>query len=317
MVKPKGLDNILNKYGITSQKLHYILRTQDQPDRLEKMLEKHGLTEAELKAVLKSCDLSESRYVKLDIPDKHIKIGYFSDPHIGHEKFREDGFDLMTRTFKKEKPDLIICPGDHLEGMSGRPGHIYELTNIGFNEQIKHAAQLYDALGLPIFGIDGNHDQWYAKKNNTGVVVGDELEARLGNYTHLGQDEGDLEIAPGMVIKLYHGGDGTAYADSYKIQKLIESFTGGEKPNVVFSGHYHKSLFLARRNVFGFESGTMCGQSRYMRGKKIPAHEGFGLVDLYIPKPGSNEMPRVKHEWVQLVEKNYAPRKKVSVQLRK
>ena len=27
-----------------------------------------------------------------------------------------------------------------------------------------------------------------------------------------------------LVMKLYHAGDGTAYADSYKLQKLIESF---------------------------------------------------------------------------------------------
>jgi len=316
MTKPGKLEKILGRYNISVHKLHNILKAQDGPDRLAKMLEKHGLSEAELKAALQSSEHSSSKYVKLDIPDRHVRLGYFSDPHIGHEKFREDGFDLMLKTFKKEKPDFIVAPGDHLEGMSGRPGHIYELTQIGFSEQVKAAAQLYDALGLPIFGIDGNHDQWYAKKNNTGIIVGEELEERVKNYTHLGQDEGDMEIAPGFVIKLYHGADGTAYADSYKIQKLIESFTGGEKPNVVFSGHYHKSLFVARRNVFGFESGTMCGQSRYMRGKKIPAHQGFGLVDLYIPKPGSNEMPRVKHEWIQLVDKRYVPKTKVKVPIR-
>lgn len=119
------------------------------------------------------------------------------------------------------------------------------------------------------------------------------------NYTNLGQDEGDIILPHDTTIKLFHGNDGTAYADSYKIQKLIESFTGGEKPDIVFSGHYHKSLYVARRNIHGFESGTLCGQSKFMRGKKIPAHMGFGIVDVYVGKTGCS---RLVHEWVQLYE---------------
>lgn len=165
----------------------------------------------------------------------------------------------MVKEVKKEKPDFIIHPGDHLEGMSGRPGHIYELSEVGFQQQIKKAADLYSQFGnVPMYGIDGNHDQWYFNKGDKGVVVGEELERRLKNYTHLGQDEGDLEITPKVRIKLFHPNDGSAYATSYKLQKLIESFTGGEKPEIVHQGHYHKALYMFLRNIHGFESGTMC-----------------------------------------------------------
>lgn len=122
-----------------------------------------------------------------------------------------------------------------------------------------------------------------------------------------------MELRPNLVIKLYHGGDGTAYADSYKIQKLIESFTGGEKPNIVFSGHYHKSLYLARRNIHGFEAGTLCSQTKFMRGKKIPAHMGFGIVDIFPDKTG---VPRIRHEWIQLYERNEIAKEVYRVNLR-
>lgn len=308
------LDKVLERYDLKSKELYHLLRHKDDPDKLETILSKHGLNEKELKDMLRSANVSVPKTVLLSTPKYHVKFGYFSDPHVGHEKFREDGFELMKKTFKREGVDFIVNPGDHLEGMCSIPGHIYELKDIGFNEQVKHAAQLYSSLGVPIFGIDGNHDQRYAKKNNAGVIVGEELETRVKNYTHLGQDEGDIVLPTGHTIKLYHGGDGTAYADSYKIQKLIESFSGGEKPTVVFSGHYHKSLFLARRNVFGFESGTLCGQTRFMRGKKIQAHEGFGIVDLYLPQDPT-EMPRLTHEWIQLVDIDYAPKKSIKVSL--
>ena len=295
----------LDKYVISIHKLHAIMRNLDKPGKLEKVLEEHNLSQKDLKAILKSTSRKPQEGLTLDIPDKYVKIGYFSDPHIGHNRCREDGFELMSRVFEKEGVQFILCPGDHLEGMSGRPGHIYELDQLGFTAQANKAVELYDALGLPIFGIDGNHDGWYQDKGNAGIIVGEDLENRVKNYTHLGQDEGDLILkAKGkkpVVIKLFHGRDGTAYADSYKIQKLIESFTGGEKPNVVLSGHYHKSLFLARRNVFGFECGTLCGQSRFMRGKKLQAHQGFGIIDLYV---GDEGVDRLKHEWIQLYEKN-------------
>jgi predicted phosphodiesterase len=184
--------------------------------------------------------------------------------------------------------------------MSGRPGHVYELSHVGFDQQFTRCVELYEQLGdVPMYGIDGNHDQWFFKKNDNGVVVGHELAKRLPSYTHLGQDEGDLVVG-GVKIKLFHAGDGTAYATSYKIQKLIESFSGGEKPNIVLSGHYHKALYLFSRGVHGFECGTLCGQSSFMRGKKIPAHMGFGLVTVYYNSRGAE---RLIHEFVPWYER--------------
>jgi hypothetical protein len=106
--------------------------------------------------------------------------------------------------------------------------------------------------------------------------------------------EADVQIAPGVVMKLFHGNDGTAYADSYKMQKLIESFEGGKKPAIILSGHYHKQIAIFRRNVFGFECGTLCGQTRFMRGKKIQAHKGFGIIEVWVDRNG---VARLRHEF--------------------
>jgi hypothetical protein len=116
----------------------------------------------------------------------------------------------MVGFFKERKPDFILNAGDNLEGMSGRPGHIYELNCVGFKQQFNYCLELYKQLDeFDHYGIDGNHDQWYFKKNDGGVVVGEELEKSLKNYHHLGQDEGDIVVNK-IKIKLYHGGDGTA-----------------------------------------------------------------------------------------------------------
>jgi len=268
--------------------------------KLEKLLEKQGITEQEAITALKSSGSKPNRTERLGISGKHFKYGYFSDAHMGHDQFKPELFDKMRRMFNKESIDFIINVGDIVEGMSGRDGHIYELNKIGFSQQIQYATELLGQLKQPIYGIDGNHDGWFKIKGNGGVIVGDELETRLKNYKHLGEMEGSIRPAPNVKMTLFHGNDGSAYAISYKLQKLIESFTGGEKPEIVHSGHYHKALYMFTRNVHGFESGTLCGQSKFMRGKKLPAHMGFGIVDVYHNRAG---VDRLTHTFVPGYEK--------------
>ena len=268
---------------------------------LDKEIKKLGMTEGEvvdaLKSLKKGCKPVKAS--KISISGKSFAFGYFSDSHIGHKQFQPELFEYMVRFFKREKPDFIMNPGDHLEGMSGRPGHVYEMNRIGFSQQFKYAVELYSQLDtITHYGIDGNHDSWFFKKNDNGVIVGEELEKAVKNYHHLGQDEGDI-VVNNIKIKLFHAGDGTAYATSYKLQKLIESFSGGMKPHIVLSGHYHKALYIFLRGVHGFECGTVCGQTSWMRGKKIPAHMGFGFVRVYFNHRG---VERLVHEFVPWYE---------------
>lgn len=259
------------------------------------------LTEEEALQALRSLKVGQKprRSSSIEISGKSFAFGYFSDAHIGHKKFQPQLFEYMVKFFKQMKPDFILNPGDHLEGMSGRPGHIYELTHLGFKQQFGYTLRLYKMLDEWVhYGIDGNHDQWYFKKSDQGIVVGDELQKNLKNYRNLGQDDGNLTIG-NIKINLYHGGDGTAYAQSYKLQKYIESFSSGMKPHIVLSGHYHKALYMFSRGVHGLECGTLCGQTNWMKGKKIPAHMGFGFVRVYFNHRG---VERFVHEFIPWYE---------------
>ena len=226
---------------------------------------------------------------------RHIKFGYYSDPHVGEKNFIEPLWFQMLATFKREGITTVYCPGDNLEGMSGRPGHIYQLAQVGATAQLNYASKLFQAgSGFHFYVIDGNHDQWFKEKGNIGLTAGLELSHRNKNVTFLGEWEADVTLAKGVTMKLFHAADGTAYADSYKLQKLIESLEGGNKPNLILSGHYHKQVAIFRRNVFGFECGTLCGQTLFMRGKKLPAHKGYGIIELWVSNGG---ISRLRHEF--------------------
>lgn len=262
--------------------------------QFDKALDK--LSAAEKRAIVRGLKGQQAvRVHNHDWGDKHIRFGYCSDTHIGHKEFKEELWDKMGQFFKKEKVELVYHAGDILEGMSGREGHIYELRHIGITAQLNAAASLIRSADFHLMGILGNHDLWAMAKANMGINVGQTLEDNVPNFTHLGDWEADVKLAPHITLKLYHGNDGTAYATSYKLQKLVESFTGGEKPNLVMSGHYHKAMYAFMRNVHAFECGTLCGQTRWMRGKKIQAHLGFGLIELWLGKKG---IVRLRHEFI-------------------
>ena len=294
------------QFGLSRGELRAMKRKQrkatpPKESKFNRSVKKLGLTESEALLALKSLKHSHKSVdeSKIVISGNSFSFGYFTDAHIGHSKFDPELFAYMVKYFKMMKPDFILNAGDNLEGMSGRPGHVYELSHVGLAQQLKYAVSLYKQLSeFPHYGIDGNHDMWYFQKNDNGVIVGEELEKSVPNYHHLGQMEGHHTVN-GIRIMLFHGNDGTAYATSYKLQKLIESFSGGMKPHIVLSGHYHKAMYMFSRGVHGVECGTLCGQTGFMRGKKIPAHMGFGFVRVYFNKRG---VERFVHEFVPWYE---------------
>jgi predicted phosphodiesterase len=260
-----------------------------KPTPLEERIK--DMSEAEQKVLLKQLGNPDMRRKTYDhaFSRKRKRIGVISDTHIGHEEFKEELLLRAFKYFEKQKVDGIYHAGDILEGMSGRPGHVYELDKVGLTAQLNYAADLFSQTDLPIYGITGNHDQWYMKKGDAGADVGQMLEDKIENFHYLGMNEADVILGDDVKMRLFHGNDGSAYAISYKMQKLIESMPEKERPQIIFSGHYHKAMSMYSRGTYGFEAGTICGQSEFMRGKKIPAHVGFWAADIYMKKGGGIE----------------------------
>ena len=117
-------------------------------NKLQAVLSRLKLSEEEAVGMLKSLKMghSPSQSFKVTISVKSFSFGYFSDAHIGNKMFNPQLFEYMVKFFQREKPDFILNPGDNLEGMSGRPGHVYELSHIGLSQQIGYAEKLYRQL---------------------------------------------------------------------------------------------------------------------------------------------------------------------------
>jgi len=206
----------------------------------------------------------------------------YSDPKHQYQAFEE---------FRKAKVDFVTHGGDVTEGMSNRPGHIYELSHLGYDQQKSLSKEIYSQwTDTEMYFVDGNHDRWFIKSAGALIVkdICDELNALCDDdrYHFLGHDEGDISLKGKSTLKLWHGEDGSSYALSYRIQKIVESLSGGEKPGVMMFHHVHKFVYVFERMIHCVSTGSIQRQSKWMRGKRIAAHTGFTINDAWVNDAG-------------------------------
>lgn len=214
---------------------------------------------------------------------ERIRIGALTDTHLGSIYTNPDYVYQAFEEFKEAGVDFITHSGDVVDGMSNRKDHIYFLSHLGYSKQKEHAVEVFSQCPAKLYMIDGNHDRWFVKSAGAYIVkdICDEIGA-----VYLGQDEGDISLKGKATLKLWHGEDGNSYALSYRLQKIIESFSGGEKPALLLAGHTHKSLYIFERFVHTYSIGTMQAQTKWMHGKRIAAHLGFWILDIWVGKSG-------------------------------
>jgi predicted phosphodiesterase len=286
------------KFGISHETLrrykreHKRLREESEETKIEQSKQRilqqiaDRFNAKELEAIAKGgmVDTTKTRTVDLGyFGGDNVRFGVMTDTHIGSKYFREDWFDAAVDRFHAADVDFVCHVGDITEGMSNRPGHVYELEKLGYTDQRDESVRLLSTIGLPIYAIDGNHDRWFIKSNGAKIVP--DICERVPDMHFLGHDTGELNVN-GATIQMWHGEDGSSYAHSYRLQKVIEALPGGKKPNVLLSGHVHKMGYFFIRNIHAIAGGTLQEQSAWMRGKRLEAHTGFWTIEMDVRDGG-------------------------------
>lgn len=254
-----------------------------------------GLSKQEQQLILRGlkCSAAPAEKKVHHWSGESFKFAHVTDTHWGNMMSKVEHWQRACDLIEKEKCEVILHTGDITDGMSGRPGHYYELDAIGATAQINLAVDRLRIAPCPVYGINGNHDLWSFA--SIGHDVAANLQDRMpGVFFNLGMHEADFHVG-GITIKLWHGIDGASYATSYRTQKFIEGLSGGDKPHILLAGHDHKSIFHSCRNVMAFGGGTLCRQTQWMRNKKLAAHVGFWIIEVW---QNENGLERIKQEWI-------------------
>ena len=219
-------------------------------------------------------------------PDNTFVFGAMGDTHIGSKYFRGDVLDSLYDAYAEAGVDRVYHTGNWVDGEARF--NKFDLDVHGMDAQIREMARVYPRKpGIDTYAVAGDdHEGWYGQRE--GIDIGAHAEAlmhRAGrtDWHDIGYMESAVKLVncnTGAEAAMYvvHPGGGSSYALSYVIQKIIESYGGGEKPAVGLYGHYHKLLSMNYRNVWAVMTGTTQDQNPFMRKKRLEAHVGGMLI---------------------------------------
>lgn len=214
-----------------------------------------------------------------------IKFAIMGDTQMGSKyaqlTYLHEFYDICAEQGIKD----VYHTGDLTEGLKMRVGHEYELYAVSADDMRDDVIKNYPMReGITTHFISGNHDASIYKQ--VGYDIGQAIANARPDMKYLGRDCAVINLTPKCTLELRHPWDGTAYAISYKIQKMIEAMESDSKPNILAVGHYHKAEYLFYRNVHTLQTGCFQGQTPFTRGRGISVHMGGWIVTIRVDENG-------------------------------
>lgn len=222
--------------------------------------------------------------------DKHrFRFGVVADTHLGSKYERLDCLQHTYDRFAEEGITHVYHCGNWIEGEAR-----FNRTDVavhGMDAQLRYLAKEYPRRpGITTYAVAGDdHEGWYGQRE--GLDIGKRAEQTMrefdrDDWVNLGFMEAHVMLRNASsgkeaVMAVVHPGGGSAYAESYVVQKIIESLDGGEKPALALYGHYHKCLAGDYRNVFWVLVPSFKDQDCFMRKKRISSKIGAGIIEVH------------------------------------
>ena len=214
-----------------------------------------------------------------------ITFGLMGDTQINSKYTQLTLLHQFYKLCEQREIANVYHTGDMDEGEQMRTGHQYDCYTQGADDHRDEIVKNYPKInGITTHFITGNHDASIYKR--CGMDIGKAIASERKDMIYLGRDCAKIEITPNCILELRHPWDGSAYALSYKMQKIIEAMEPDSKPNILAVGHYHKIEYLFHRNIHGFQTGCFQMQTPFTRGKNISVHLGGWIVTVEVDMNG-------------------------------
>lgn len=238
-----------------------------------------------------------------------FKFGVTGDNHLCSRYERMDVLNALYDLYEEEGITTVFNTGNWIDGEARFNKH--DLKVHGMDNQIDYFLEHYpQRKGITTHYITGDdHEGWYTQREGVDIGKYTALKAKQAgrnDLVYLGHMEADviLKAKNGQtIIRVLHPGGGSSYAISYTIQKIVESYGGGEKPHVVLAGHYHKADYLFCRGVHCIQTACTEDQTPFMRKKKLAAHLGGWTFEMATDPNGA--ITRFKQEFMPFYDNAY------------
>jgi hypothetical protein len=242
-----------------------------------------------------SHSIPPSEPIRIDVSKfkgRRIRFGLTSDNHLGSKYARMEVLEALYDIWEADGITDVYQCGNMIDGDARF--NRFDLLVHGMKDQAEYFVENWPRRdGMHLHFITGDdHEGWYVQRE--GVDIGEYLQhvAQQNGRTdmhYLGHMEQDVIFKAKnghSTMRLLHAGGGSAYATSYTAQKIVESYQGGEKPNILLIGHYHKAEYGYPREVHCVQAGCTEDQTPFMRKLKIQAHVGGWTVEFDLDDNG-------------------------------
>jgi hypothetical protein len=218
--------------------------------------------------------------------DKVIRFALIGDTHINSKYTQLTHLHNFYEVCKREGIDTVYHTGDIDDGDQMRVGHQYELYKVGSDDHVNEIVRVYPKIdGITTKFICGNHDASIYK--HCGHDIGVQIAAQRDDMVYLGRDCSVINLTPNCTLELRHPWDGTSYALSYKMQKIIDTMDSYNKPNILAVGHYHKMEQIYYKNVFAFQTACFQSATPFTVGKGLSVSMGGWIIEVTVHDDGT------------------------------
>lgn len=245
-------------------------------------------TPEELRELLNHIQTNTSRSVEKIIGEKwHLKFALLGDTHLGNKQSAKKELQDFYKKAWDEWVEAFIHCGDLVDGTGNVfKGQIYELENVGYDEQLKAAVNDYPYYGdKKTYVVGGNHDESFLKENGANIIKN--IATLRDDIIDMGFYDARIKLN-GVDINAHHGWKSQAYAKSYHSQKLIENIDPRNQPDIFASGHRHDALYMAYRNIHTFLPWAFLKQNLLAKRFNLGTTIGGWIVEVDIKEDGTS-----------------------------
>lgn len=275
---PKSVIEVADRFDISPKAVNEMVKS---------LIDRHVIINSESNMLLLNDAIPKLEAETIDMR-KHgsnqLVIGGIADTHIGSKYERLDVLNSLYDRFADAGVTSVFHGGNWIDGESR-----FNKTDIychGLGNQVDNFIQKYpQRKGIKTYIISGDdHEGWYVQRENINIgsfMQDQAVKAGRDDLIDAGYMERDFTLAQkhgAATLRLIHAGGGSAYAVSYTSQKYVESLQGGEKPQIILVGHYHKFEYGYPREVHTVQLGCCEDQTPFMRKRKLQAMVGGCII---------------------------------------
>jgi hypothetical protein len=207
--------------------------------------------------------------------------GFTADNHLCSKYARMDVLNALFDIWAEQGVNTVLQAGNMIDGEC-RFNRFDLVTRPGIDAQAEYLVNEWPARNdiTTEFVCGDDHEGWYVQREGINIVTylqnaADKAGRKDMVFLSYMEHTYNLLAKHGKSnMAVQHAGGGSAYATSYTVQKIVESYQPNEKPSILLVGHFHKAEFSYPRSVLTVQAGCTQDQSPFLRKKRIEAMVG-------------------------------------------